>query len=122
MFREVLSDVVERTEGGLAALVMGMDGIAVDSYVREDLAQPLEVENVGMEFSVILRDIKKGSELVDAGVAREVTIQGEKLTTVIRLINDEYFVLVALRPDGNYGKARYLLRTGASKLAAELAG
>ncbi len=122
MFREVLSDVVERTEGGLAALVMGMDGIAVDSYVREDLAQPLEVENVGMEFSVILKDIKKGSELVDAGAAREVTIQGEKLTTVIRLINDEYFVLVALRPDGNYGKARYLLRTGASKLAAELAG
>ncbi len=120
MFREILSDVVERTEGGLAALVMGMDGIAVESYVRED--QPLEVENVGMEFSVILKDIRKATELVDAGVAREVTIQGEKLTTVIRLINEEYFVAVALRPDGNYGKARYLLRTGATKLAAELGG
>lgn len=120
MFREILSDVVDRTEGGLAALVMGMDGIAVESYVRED--QPLEVENVGMEFSVILKDIRKATELVDAGVAREVTIQGEKLTTVIRLINEEYFVAVALRPDGNYGKARYLLRTGATKLAAELGG
>ena len=120
MFREILSDVVERTEGGLAALVMGMDGIAVESYVRED--QPLEVENVGMEFSVILKDIRKATELVEAGVAREVTIQGEKLTTVIRLINEEYFVCIALRPDGNYGKARYLLRTGATKLAAELGG
>ncbi|MBX7194324.1 MAG: hypothetical protein K1X94_19875 [Sandaracinaceae bacterium] len=120
MFREVLSDVVDRTEGGLAALVMGMDGIAVDSYVRQD--QSLEVENVGMEFSVILKDIRKATELVDAGTAREVTIQGEKLTTVIRLINDDYFVAVALRPDGNYGKARYLLRTGASKLATELGG
>lgn len=120
MFREVLSDVVERTEGGLAALVMGLDGIAVESYVRDD--QPLEVETVGMEFSVILKDICKATELVDAGVAREVTIQGEKLTTVIRLINNDYFVAVALRPDGNYGKARYLLRTGASKLAAELGG
>lgn len=120
MFREVLSDVVDRTEGGLAALVMGMDGIAVESYVRESASEPLEVENIGMEFSVILKDIRKATELVDAGVAREVTIQGEKLTTVIRLINEEYFVAVALRPDGNYGKARYLLRTGATKLAAEL--
>lgn len=120
MFREVLSDVVDRTEGGLAALVMGMDGIAVESYVRDTGGAPLEVENVGMEFSVILKDIRKATELVDAGVAREVTIQGEKLTTVIRLINEEYFVAIALRPDGNYGKARYLLRTGATKLAAEL--
>jgi 3-dehydroquinate dehydratase-2 len=71
MFREVLTDVVDRTEGGLAALVMGMDGIAVDSYVRQD--QALEVENVGMEFSVILKDIRKATELVDAGAAREVT-------------------------------------------------
>ncbi|GAB4198336.1 MAG: GTPase [Sandaracinaceae bacterium] len=122
MFREVLSDVVDRTEGGLAALVMGMDGIAVDSYVRDDLPQPLEVENVGMEFSVILKDIRKAAELVDAGAAREVTIQGERMTTVIRLINDDYFVALALRPDGNYGKGRYLLRTGASKLASELSG
>lgn len=119
MFREVLAEVVDRTEGGIAALVMGMDGIAVEQYLKED-AQPFEVETIGMEYSVILRDIRKASELVDGGVAREVTIQGEKLTTVIRLINEEYFVAVAIRPDGNFGKARYLLRTGASKLATEL--
>lgn len=119
MFREILSDVVERTEGGLAALVMGMDGIAIESYVRET-AGPIEVENVGMEFSVVLKDIRKAAELVDAGATREVTIQGEKMTTVIRLINADYFVALAMRPDGNYGKARYLLRTGASKLASEL--
>lgn len=118
MFREVLSDVVERTEGGLAALVMGMDGISVDSYVKD--GQAFEVETIGMEYSVILKDIRRATELVEAGTAREVTIQGEKVTTVIRLINEEYFVAVALRPDGNFGKARYLLRTGASKLATEL--
>lgn len=119
MFREVLAEVVDRTEGGIAALVMGMDGIAVEQYLKED-SQPFDVETIGMEYSVILRDIRKASELVDGGVAREVTIQGEKLTTVIRLINEEYFVAVAIRPDGNFGKARYLLRTGASKLATEL--
>ena len=120
MFQEVLKDVVDRTEGGVAGLVMGFDGIAVDSYVKPDSGVSLEVENVGMEYSVILKEIRRAAEMLDAGTAREVAIQAEKLTTVIRLINEEYFVAVALTPDGNYGKARFLLRTGASKLAVEL--
>lgn len=121
MFREVLQDVVERTEGGVAGLLMGFDGIPVDAYVRESNGeQPVDVETVGMEYSVILKDIRKAAELLEAGLAKEVSIQAEKLTTVIRVLNDEYFVAVTLRPDGNYGKARFLLRTAGSKLLSEL--
>lgn len=120
MFQEVLKDVVDRTEGGIAGLVMGFDGITVDSYVDPEASGAFEVETVGMEYSVILKEIRKAAEMLDAGSAREVAIQAERLTTVIRLINDEYFVALAMRPDGNYGKARFLLRTSASKLAADL--
>jgi predicted regulator of Ras-like GTPase activity (Roadblock/LC7/MglB family) len=120
MFQEVLKDVVDRTEGGIASLVMGFDGITVDSYVSPDSGVTLEVETVGMEYSVILKEIRRAAELLDAGSAREVAIQAERLITVIRLINDEYFVALTLKPDGNYGKARFLLRTSASKLAADL--
>lgn len=119
MFREVLQEVVERTEGGVAGLLMGFDGIPVDQYVREDAAG-MDVETIGMEYSVILKDIRKAAELLEAGGAREVSIQAEKLTTVIRLLNEEYFVAVTLTPDGNYGKARFLLRTAGSKLLSEL--
>jgi hypothetical protein len=42
------------------------------------------------------------------------------MTTVIRLLNDDYFVAMTLRPGGNYGKARYLLRANAGKLLGEL--
>ena len=121
MFQDLLKDVVSRTEGGLAALVMGLDGISVDAFIAEGDA-PVEVENVGMEYSVILKEIKRAAELLDAGSAREVSIQAEKMTTVIRMINDDYFVAIALRPDGNYGKARFLLRMNAPKLASELGG
>lgn len=120
MFQEVLKDVVDRTEGGIAGLVMGFDGITVDSYVDPDAQSAFEVETVGMEYSVILKEIRKAAEMLDAGSAREVAIQAERLTTVIRLINDEYFVALAMRPEGNFGKARFLLRTSASKLAADL--
>lgn len=122
MFEDVLKDAVHRTEGGIAALVMGFDGIAVESYLREDAKMPLEVETVGMEFSVILKEIKKAAQLLDAGSAREVSIQAEKLTTVIRMLNDDYFVAMAIEPSGNHGKARWLLRQSAPRLAGELGG
>ncbi len=120
MFREVLQEVVDRTEGGVAGLLMGFDGIPVDTYVREGAHVPVDVETVGMEYSVILKDIRKAAELLEAGGAKEVAIQAEKLTTVIRVLNDEYFVAMTLRPDGNYGKARFLLRTAGGKLLSEL--
>ncbi len=120
MFQEVLKDVVDRTEGAIASVVMGYDGITVDSYVDPDAGVPFEVETIGMEYSVILKDIRRAAELLEAGSAREVAIQAERLTTVIRLINDEYFVALAIKPGGNYGKARFLLRTCVGKLAADL--
>ncbi len=122
MFQDLLKDVVHRTEGALAGLIMGFDGIAVETYVRGDQEVPFEVENVGMEYSVILKEIAKAAELLDSGTANEISIQAEKFTTVIRLINDDYFVAVAIRPEGNYGKARFLLRTRVPELAAELGG
>lgn len=118
MFREVLQEVVDRTEGGVAGLLMGFDGIPVEQYVRDDAA--FDVETIGMEYSVILKDIRRAAEMLESGSATEVAIQAEKMTTVIRLLNDEYFVAVALRPDGNYGKARFLLRTQGSRLLSEL--
>jgi predicted regulator of Ras-like GTPase activity (Roadblock/LC7/MglB family) len=121
MFREVLKEVVERTEGGIAGIVMGLDGITIDSYVRKDSEMAFEVESVGVEYSAILKQIRSAAEMLDAGPACEVAIQAERLTTVIRMINDEYFVALAMKPEGNYGKARFLLRTSASKLAQGLA-
>lgn len=118
MFKDVLRDVVHQTDGGIAALLMGYDGIAVDKYVREDSS--LDVDTIGMEYSVILSQIRKAAEMLEAGNAREVAIQAEKLTTIIRLLNDEYFVAVAIKPDGNFGKARFLLRTSATRLLGEL--
>ncbi len=118
MFQEVLKEVVDHTDGGVASLLMGFDGILVDQYVRE--GEGFDVETVGMEYSVILKSIRHAAEMLDAGDAREVAIKAERITTVIRLINEEYFVAIALKPSGNVGKARFLLRTRSPKLLANL--
>lgn len=118
MFKEMLREVVEGTDGGIAGLLMGSDGIAVEMWSRE--GEELDIQTVGMELSVILKDILRASVQLDAGVAHEVAIQAEKITTLVRMVNDEYFVAVALRPDGNYGKARFMLRLAAPRLLAAL--
>lgn len=118
MFREILQEVVENTDGGVAGLLMGFDGIPVDQYVKDDAS--VDVETVGMEFSVILKSIRQAAELLDAGSAREVAIKAERMITVIRLLNDEYFVAVTLKPSGNLGKARFLMRTRSQKLLSGL--
>ena len=38
----------------------------------------------------------------------------------MRALNDEYFLAFAVRPTGNFGKARYVLRVLAPKFQAEL--
>lgn len=118
MFQDLLRDMVEHTDGCLGALVMGFDGITVDQYLRAGAA--LDVETVGMEYSVILKEIRRAAEQLSAGEAREVSIRADSVTTVIRLLNENYFVALALEARGNAGKARFLLRTKTADMLASL--
>ena len=118
MFREPLQKVVDNTEGGIAGLVMGFDGISVEAYTRQ--GQQIDINTVGMEFSFILGQIRKAASVLEIGDVNEVTIRAEKLTIVIRVLSSEYFLALALTPEGNFGKGRYLMRVVAPKLQAEL--
>lgn len=118
MFTETLKDLVLGTDGGVASLLMDSSGIALESYVVE--GSELDITTVGIEFSVVLGSIKRASEMLEAGGTRELSIGTEKFTTLIRCLGDSYFLALALEPDGNFGKGRYLMRTAAPKLLAEL--
>jgi predicted regulator of Ras-like GTPase activity (Roadblock/LC7/MglB family) len=58
--------------------------------------------------------------MLEAGSAHEVSIGTDKMITVIRMLSDTYFLALAMRPDGNLGKGRFLMRTAAPKLLADL--
>ena len=118
MFKDVLREVVERTEGGIAGLVMGFDGIAIERYLKS--GADLDVESIGMEFGVLLQQLGKAAQQLDVGAMQEVSVRAERQTTVMRLLNDEYFVALTLSPGGNLGKGRFLLRTLTPKLLDEL--
>jgi predicted regulator of Ras-like GTPase activity (Roadblock/LC7/MglB family) len=119
MFKEALQGVVDSTEGGIAGLLMDFEGIPLESYAKE--AAVFDIEAVGAEVSVVVKAIQRATEMLDAGTTREVSFNSDKMVTLIRVINKGYFIALALSPDGNLGKGRYLLRVLAPKLAEELA-
>jgi predicted regulator of Ras-like GTPase activity (Roadblock/LC7/MglB family) len=118
MFKEELRGIVDGIDGGIASLLMDSSGIALESYTKADA--PFDINMIGIEFSVVVNSIKRATEMLEAGVAREVAVNTEKMTTIIRMLSDEYFLAFTLHPDGNLGKARYLMRTAAPKLLADL--
>lgn len=118
MFKEALREIVEKTDGGQASLLMDASGIALESYARDGAT--VDIDTVGVEFSVVIGAIKRASEMLEAGAAREMVVSTEKMMTLIRMVNDTYFLALTMSPDGNFGKGRYLMRTAVPKLAAEL--
>ncbi len=118
MFKEILKDLVDRTDGGVAGLLMASDGIAIDQYSKGD--GPFDIESVGMEYSVVIKGIQRAAEMLDTGATSEISVKTERLTTVIRMLSDEYFVALTVAPGGNVGKARFLLRSSAPKLIENL--
>ena len=118
MFAETLRKVVDNVDGGIAAVIMGLDGIPVDSYVRQ--SDRLDVNTVAMEFSFILTQIKKAGESLQVGGLEELVVRAQRLVLICRMISPQYFVGIAVAPEGNFGKARFLARMATPALVAQL--
>ena len=118
MFAETLRKVVDNVDGGLAAVIMGLEGIPVDTYVRVN--DKVDVNTVAMEFSFILTQVRKAGESLQVGGLEELTVKAQHLILVCRMISPQYFIGVAMAPEGNFGKARYLARLATPALNAAL--
>ena len=118
MFKEALKSLVDSTDGGVAGLLMDSSGIALESYAKDDA--PFDINTIGIEFSVVIGQIKRATEMLEAGAAHEVTVGTDKMITLVRMLNDTYFLALTMLPTGNFGKGRYLMRTAIPKLLSEL--
>ncbi len=115
-FSEILKEVVNNTEGALGALIVGLDGIPVEEYTMNSV---MDIQSMTVEFSSLLREIEKGSQSAEMGSTREVTVIADKAMIMLRRLNDEYFFVLIIKPEGNFGKGRFLLRMAVPRLLKE---
>ena len=123
-FDAILGEIVNGCGGGVAAALMGDDGISIAEVVsdREGVREILveEIGTAGAEFGRILAEIGKAADALSGGAVHETVVVLSRFTLVFRHVDDETFLVVAIAPDGNLGKARYLIRRQLNVLRQEL--
>jgi predicted regulator of Ras-like GTPase activity (Roadblock/LC7/MglB family) len=124
-FESILQTIVDECGGGFGAALMGLDGIAIAQVSAS--AGPFEedpvagdVTDAGIEFGRILADAVKASDALGTGGMRETMICLDRVTLLFRTVEEDLLLVLALAPDGNLGKARYLLRRHLLAVRAEL--
>lgn len=116
MFRDVLTGVRDRVEGAVAASLIGLDGIAVETV--GDRSIPLDV--LGAEFGSFIKSIQHTNTELETGEVLQFSLVTEKFITFLSEVTPEYYILLVLQPDGNYGRARFELAKAKVLLRDEL--
>ena len=115
-FADIIKEVVQGTEGALGALVVGIDGIPVEEFsVNTDI----DLQSMTVEYATLLKEIERGSQASQLGSTKEVTVIADKAMIMLRRLTEEYFLVLIIKPDGNFGKGRFLLRMSVPKLLKE---
>lgn len=118
-FEALLRELVEKVPGSRAGLLMGADGIPIDSYVAGSPA--LDPQQAAAEYAAVVAAARRAAESLEAGAVEELTLATENSTVLVRTVTPDYFVALALGPGGDRGRGRFRLRLASLRLAPELA-
>ena len=120
MFKQMLANIIERTEGSLGALIMGLDGIAVEKIIGK-AGNEANLDVAAAEFTSLVRSAQRSGTDIGLGNLRELVVCLDNAVVMMRLIGREYFVVLALSNEGNLGRGRYELRKAELELVKEFA-
>lgn len=115
-FLELLKDTVDKVDGAVSAMIIGTDGISVQEYAPVKF---IDLTGLSAEASQMIKDINLAADNLGLGEAREFSIISDRCGIIMRKINAEYYLALVIRPEGNYGKGRYILKTAVPKIEDE---
>lgn len=116
--RSLLNTILNSVDGTLAAVIMAYDGIPIDEISVEQ--SDFDIQLLSVEYASVLKEIKRAVDVIKAGDLEEVSIATTQTRVVVRVLNDDLFVALIMKHDGNFGKGRYLLKLKSYEIAREL--
>ena len=119
MLFDTLRKIVEDTPGATGAVLMGFDGIAVMQHLAPGYEET-DLESMAMEFSFRFMEMRQAAESLGMGEVGDITVKAEGGSILCRVLTPEYFVAVVLHDSAHFGRGRWLLRSTAGELIAEL--
>lgn len=121
VFADLLKQIVAKVDGAIGALIMGLDGIAIEQQIVDAERHDNRLSMIAAAYATLLRNSMRTSSDVGVGPLQEMSVISGNMMLVIKLINPEYFLLVALEHNGNIGRARFELRKAQLLLEEEFA-
>jgi predicted regulator of Ras-like GTPase activity (Roadblock/LC7/MglB family) len=111
-FEPVLRKMIEGVPGAVGIALMGSDGIPIAELYAPAAGADAEGEvgAAGVEFGRILDEVRKASDAIAGGRLDELVIGLGRFWLLFRVVDEELFLVAALEPRGNLGKARFLMR------------
>ena len=99
---------------------MGMDGIAVERvFLPEGSDSNMDV--AAAEVTSLVRGALRAGSNTGLGSLNELFVSFEQARIMARMFSPEYFIVLAMKPEGNVGRGRYELRKAELRLAREFA-
>jgi predicted regulator of Ras-like GTPase activity (Roadblock/LC7/MglB family) len=120
-FADALETIANRIEGCAAVVILGIDGIPIERYVQKTEQPSPDVDLIATEFTTLVRRSMHTASDTDLGDLREMVLVTDLMTVLIRPITADYFLLLALNPGGNIGRARFELRKAQLSMEIEFA-
>ena len=117
MFLDRLSRISNRIDGALALSLVAKDGIAVESVSSDP---NLDLEVLAAEMVAQARSITEDHRELHVGEVQQLSVTTDWLTLMVSSVAADYYLLLVLGPEGNYGRARFELRRARLLLEADL--
>lgn len=122
-FENILQKIIDGSRDTIGIALMGSDGIPIVHLSGDRTGEDAlgdDLSSAGAEFGRIIGDIHKASDALGGGLINEVVISLSRFTLVFREVSDDVVLVLAMGPDGNLGKSRYLMRRYEREIREEL--
>ncbi|HEV8578520.1 MAG TPA: roadblock/LC7 domain-containing protein [Thermoanaerobaculia bacterium] len=117
MFLDQLSRISNQIDGALALSLVARDGIPVESVSADP---ELDLDVLAAELIAQVRSITENHRELDVGEVQQLSVTTDRLTLMVSAVAADYYLLLVLGPDGNYGRARFELRRARLLLEGDL--
>jgi predicted regulator of Ras-like GTPase activity (Roadblock/LC7/MglB family) len=117
MFAERLNRITRRIDGALALSLVAKDGIKVDSVCFDP---GLDLEGLAAEMVSQARSISNNHRELEVGDVQQLSVTTDRVTLMVSSVTSDYYLLLVLGPDANYGRARFELRRARLLLEKDL--
>jgi predicted regulator of Ras-like GTPase activity (Roadblock/LC7/MglB family) len=117
MFLEQLNRISNQIEGALALSLVARDGIPIESVSFDS---ELDLEVLAAELIAQVRSITENHRELEVGEVQQLSVITNRLTLMVSSVASDYYLLLVLGPEGNYGKARFELRRARLLLEGDL--